>query len=199
MYFVYLLCIAIATLLIGPFVLSFGEWLVHRYVLHRPLWFINFPYRAHALIHHHVFKGDDTYLLENRPKDEIAQAKRKIPMAYWAPLVVVPLGTFPFLVVASVFALFYWWSAVFTIGGIGFLLAAASFALYEYTHYCMHDPKGRWIERLKIFKWLDRHHRIHHLDPRSNLNVVMFPFLIWSADRVFRTLRTEHPLLPTEA
>jgi hypothetical protein len=79
------------------------------------------------------------------------------------------------------------------VGGIGFLLSAASFALYEYTHYSMHHPKQRWIERLQMYQWLNRHHRIHHLDPKSNLNVVMFPFWIWSADRFFNTLRTDHP------
>ena len=193
--------IAIATLFIGPFVLSYGEWSIHKYVLHRPLWFIRFPFRAHTLIHHDIFKGDETYFLENRPAEDVADARGKIPMAWWAPFIVVPLGSSPFLLAATLAVIiFSWWSVAYMVSGIGFGLAAAAFTLYEYTHYCMHHPRERvWMKLRflrKLFERLDRHHRIHHIDPTSNLNVVMFPFIIWSADWFFDTLRNDHPLLP---
>jgi len=55
---------------------------------------------------------------------------------------------------------------------------------YEYGHWCMHVRKRRWIERTKVFRWLDAHHRGHHRMHAKNLNVV-FPL----ADYVLRTRR----------
>ena len=55
--------------------------------------------------------------------------------------------------------------------------------LYEYLHYCMHIPKGRWLEKTFWFKWLDSHHHMHHKRHFNNLNVVL-PV----ADMLFGTL-----------
>jgi sterol desaturase/sphingolipid hydroxylase (fatty acid hydroxylase superfamily) len=52
-------------------------------------------------------------------------------------------------------------------------------------HYVMHVPRDRWIERTRVFRFLNEHHRLHHKDHNTNLNVV-FPL----ADLLFRTLRT---------
>jgi hypothetical protein len=64
-------------------------------------------------------------------------------------------------------------------------LAAMGFYyfLYEYLHYCMHIPKGRWLENTLWFHWLDSHHHMHHMRPFNNLNVVL-PL----ADVLFGTL-----------
>ncbi len=40
---------------------SFFEWGLHKYLMHRPLW--DYPFRAHALVHHQVFRADNTYHL----------------------------------------------------------------------------------------------------------------------------------------
>jgi hypothetical protein len=56
---------------------------------------------------------------------------------------------------------------------------------YEYLHYCMHIPQGRWIERQAFFHWLSNHHLQHHRKHFTNLNV-----FIPIADYVFRTLRS---------
>jgi hypothetical protein len=69
---------------------SFYEWALHRYVMHRPLGKFRYPFEAHALVHHHVFRADKTYHLIN-PKDA-----RTIPMAWWNGPVLVALGMVPF-------------------------------------------------------------------------------------------------------
>ena len=46
-------------------------------------------------------------------------------------------------------------------------------ATYEYIHYCMHIPKGRWVEKLAVFRWLNDHHLQHHRKHFTNLNVVL--------------------------
>ncbi len=50
---------------------------------------------------------------------------------------------------------------------------AAYYLAYEYLHWCMHVPAKRWIEGTRFFKWIDIHHRVHHLHPMKNLNVVL--------------------------
>jgi hypothetical protein len=67
--------------------------------------------------------------------------------------------------------------------------------LYEYLHFCMHVPKGRWLEKSACFSWLDAHHHQHHERHFKNLNVVLpladliFGTLIPATRRIPRPLR----------
>jgi hypothetical protein len=67
--------------------------------------------------------------------------------------------------------------------------------LYEYLHFCMHVPKGRWLEKSAWFSWLDAHHHQHHERHFKNLNVVLpladllFGTLIRANRRIPRPLR----------
>ena len=62
---------------------SFFEWTLHRYIMHRPLGKFRYPFESHALIHHRVFKADNTYHLIH-PKD----AKTR-PKMLWKTVMVV--------------------------------------------------------------------------------------------------------------
>ena len=182
-----------ATIVGGIVFLMVMERLIHRDVLHNPRSLIQYAYIAHHKIHHSLFGGDETYFLQNRPAEHLEPHEEKIPMAWWAKYLIVPLGSVPFMLSATPFVLFaWWWSAAIMVSATGLVLSALAFATYEYMHYCMHHPKNRRIERTALFKWLDRHHLIHHLDPRSNLNVVMFPFP-YGIDWWCGTLRLDHP------
>ena len=57
---------------------------------------------------------------------------------------------------------------------------------YEGLHYLMHKPTFPWIERSRYFKFLERHHRIHHFQMARNLNV-----LVPVADFLLGSLVTE--------
>ena len=57
---------------------------------------------------------------------------------------------------------------------------------YEGLHYLMHKPTFPWIERSRYFKFLERHHRIHHFQMDRNLNV-----LVPVADFLLGSLVTE--------
>lgn len=144
---------------------SFFEWALHRFVLHRPFLFVRHPYLAHAVTHHGRFgSGEDYHLL--RESD-----KHLVRMGWWAAplllLVNAPAGILAARAVGS------WWVLP------GFLAAMASYyAAYEYFHWCMHVPRRRWFQSTRLFRWLDRHHRIHHLAAGRNLNVV-FPLADW--------------------
>jgi len=155
---------------------SFFEWTLHRFVMHRPLWKFRYPFETHALIHHHVFRADETYHLKHE-KD-----KKTIPMAWWNGPVLVLIGAVPFALLAWV------------VGHWGILVGASVafigyFAAYEYMHWCMHLPKKRSVERSGIFFRLNGHHLLHHRYMHKNFNVV-FPL----ADLLLGTLLLRSPV-----
>ncbi|MCL4180843.1 MAG: fatty acid hydroxylase [Verrucomicrobia bacterium] len=140
---------------------SFFEWALHRFVMHRPLPGFQYPFRAHTLVHHHVFKADHRYHLIH---DE---DKHTIPMAWWNGPALVAIGQCPFLLVAWLTG--HWG---FYIGAVA--AQALYYAIYEYIHWCMHLPRQRNIERSGIFFRLNGHHILHHRYMHKNFNVV-FP------------------------
>ncbi|MDP3645716.1 MAG: hypothetical protein Q8R25_01380 [bacterium] len=180
-----LFLILFATILIGPFVMSTGEWSIHKYAMHTGWWFLTFPFNAHDQTHHPMFSGKK-YLLKDRPGEEIEEASGKIMMAKWAFAVVIPVGTLPFMLVASPFALFFdWWAPAFVIVSIGAFYATLNYIIYEIIHLRFHNPRGWRIEKWPVIQWLNEQHQGHHNDSETNLNVV-FPFADW----LFGTLRT---------
>lgn len=150
---------------------SLFEYAFHRWLLHRPSRLLPYPYQVHALLHHQVFGGDATYQVQ-REED-----RGLILFQWWqAPLLLaVHLPAVWGLQVASGLPVFW--------GGMTAL--AVYYGLYEYLHWCMHNPAGRWIERAGPFRYLDTHHRLHHRFWRTNFNVVL---PIW--DLVFGTFRS---------
>jgi hypothetical protein len=141
---------------------SFFEWTLHRYLMHSLLW--PYPFHAHALVHHGLFRADHSYHLRRE------QDKPKVTFAWWnAPGLV--LLTLPLLL--SLGAVFGW--PVFW----GGLIAEVSYyTLYESLHWCMHVPRSRRVEKTRVFRWLNAHHRVHHYYAFKNLNVV-FPLADW--------------------
>jgi len=155
---------------------SFFEWTLHRYVMHRPVGKFRYPFETHTLIHHRVFRADETYHLI-QPKDA-----QTIPMAWWNGPVLVLLGTLPFVALAALLG--HWWLVA---GALP--TTAAYYATYEYIHWCMHLPKRRNLERSGIFFRLNGHHLLHHRYMGKNFNVVL-PL----ADLLLGTLLLRSPL-----
>ncbi len=146
---------------VGFVVGSFFEWALHRFVMHRPFPGFHYPFRAHALVHHQVFKSDHSYHLVNE------QDKHTIPMAWWNGPALVAFGQLPFLLVAWLIGHWgFFWGAL--------IAHALYYATYEYLHWCMHLPRQRNIERSGLFFRLNGHHILHHRYMHKNFNVV-FP------------------------
>lgn len=140
---------------------SFFEWTLHRYVMHRPIWNFRYAFQAHAVVHHQVFKADQTYHLQDE-KD-----KETIPMAWWNGPALIAIGVIPFALIS--WAVGEWG---FALGG--FLAFAIYYGTYEYIHWCMHLPKARRVEKPRWFRKLNGHHLLHHRYMHKNFNVV-FP------------------------
>lgn len=151
--------------LLGSFVVFFlysslFEWALHLYLMHSDK-IMKYPHRAHQLEHHEIYKADATY--EIQPDGDY----NNLTFAWWNAPLLIALHT-PL-----------WLALYFTVGVAGVLGAlaamAAYYGVYEYLHFCMHVPTGRFFERTAFFKYANNHHRLHHVYFKKNLNVV-FPF-----------------------
>lgn len=174
--------VAVTAILGIPYA-SIFEWSFHRYVMHKPLRWFRYPYEAHTLTHHKIFKADHTYHVQ-RESD-----KKKIPMAWWNVPFIILMRVFPFAIAATPFIFFDWWQGSVAISVTGVVLSVAYYATYEYFHWCMHLPKDRLWMRSRFLRWLFRllngHHLLHHRYMGTNFNVVC-PI----ADLLFGTLIT---------
>lgn len=151
---------ALGGIAVGIVFASFFEWVLHKYVMHRPVGKFRYAFHAHAVVHHQIFKADHTYHLINE-KD-----KDTIPMAWWNGPVLIAIGILPF---AALSWLFGQWA--FAVGGL--IAFTSYYGFYEYIHWCMHLPKARRIEKPWFFQRLDAHHRLHHRYMHKNFNVVL--------------------------
>jgi hypothetical protein len=139
---------------------SFFEWSLHRFVMHKRVSFFSYPFEKHAMVHHQIFKADETYHLIHE-KD-----KYTIPMAWWNGPAMIAVGTIPFAVVAVMLR-----SWGFVCGS--FVAFSGYYGTYEYLHWCMHLPRKRNVERTGFFFRLNGHHLLHHRYMGKNFNVVM--------------------------
>src|SRR5262245_66059413 len=112
---------------------SFFEWLLHRFLMHRPVGIFRYPFERHALVHHRIFKADHTYHLTEE-KD-----KETIPMAWWNGPVLIAICQLPFLIVAAI-------SHKWGLFCGATLTMTAYYAAYEYMHWCMHLPRKPHVE-----------------------------------------------------
>lgn len=156
---------------------SIFEWLLHSTLMHKPLGPMRYPYETHTLVHHRLFRADETYHLSSHADE---RDKHTITMAWWNALVLVPISASPFIL----FALF----GPLRVGATAVVVLAMYYGMYEYIHWCMHLPKQRRVECLGLFRRLNGHHLLHHRYMNKNFNVVL-PFADWC----FGTLLTRSP------
>jgi hypothetical protein len=167
---------------------SFFEWAFHRYWLHRP-WLPKECFTAHTLVHHQLCKFEDTFHV-SEPEQEEA-----LGFQWWGGPFLIVLNVTPWVLAA--------WAL--TSAGLAWpcwpyvIALAVAFSLYyagyEGLHHLMHKPRFPFIENSRYFKFIKRHHRIHHVYMNRNLNV-----LLPLADLVIGTLVTDVPApVPTPA
>lgn len=157
---------------------SIFEWILHKYLMHKPFLGFDYAFRAHALTHHVIFKADESYHLQNTAD------KNTIRMAWWNGPVLIFASNVPMILIS-------WLSGDWLICAISILTIACYYGTYEYLHWCMHLPKPtkRIFEKGWVFKKINGHHLLHHRYPNKNLNVVL-PF----ADTILGTLLIHSPV-----
>jgi hypothetical protein len=146
------------------------EYTFHRWLMHGLRRYVSQPYETHVHLHHRIFRGDHRYHVLR------ADDRSFILFEWWqAPLILGPHAAVLWGMQATA-----GWPVLWP----GLAALGVYYLLYEYLHWCMHNPTSRRIERTSIFRYLDAHHRLHHAHWRINFNVVL-PL----ADLVFRTFR----------
>ena len=147
---------------------SFFEWIYHRYWLHRP-WLPPQMFTAHTLVHHQLCKHGDTFHVHDEEQEEA------LTFQWWGGPLLIALNLLPWSAVG-------WWSmramAVPLLPVIASLVTVVVtffiyYGAYEGFHYLMHRPTIAWIERSRLFRFLERHHRLHHVHMGKNFNVVL--------------------------
>ena len=122
---------------IGIVFASFFEWVLHKYVMHRPVGKFRYAFQAHAIVHHGTFKADKTYhLLDEKDKETI-------PMAWWNGPVLVIIGVLPFVLLALMIGQCGWKS----LGGSASSMATTCFITVTCTRISM------WCCRWPISAW----------------------------------------------
>ena len=161
---------------------SFFEWTFHRYWLHRP-WRPKECFTSHTLVHHQLCKHDDTFVVTDEEQHEA------LSFAWWGGPALIAINVAPWALLACGLA-----ALGVSLPSVPFVSALAAtvalyYAGYETLHYLMHKPSIPAIERSRYFRFIERHHGIHHVHMDRNLNVLL-PLADWALG----TLVTEKPV-----
>lgn len=155
--------------LVVPLVLvvsNWFEWRVHKHVLHRRRWPVQFIYDRHTPMHHMVFVEGDMALRSPR------EMRLVLMPAFGIALIVVLTAPFAGAVA-------WLWSA--NAGWLFLVTASLYMVSYELFHLAYHLPENSLIGRIALVRVLRRHHARHHeprLMQRYNFNVTL-PLFDW--------------------
>jgi hypothetical protein len=177
-------------ILAGPLytipLISLGEWLVHGVAYHGKLPGLKFIRDIHHAGHHFALFPPARYV-QHGPYS-FMRMRQPVPFAMsdnalddklseWSQIALhfvvgIPLILLPAWLLTCSPAFLY--STLATLAFVSWLLA--------YVHGVIHTPRDRFVERMAWFRWLDRHHYIHHVDLSANIN-----FLLPICDLLFGT------------
>ena len=137
------------------------EWHAHRDLLHRRTWPLEELYVRHTPQHHAVFVSEDMFIRDWR---EV----KLVLLPAWGVLAIIvaglPVGLL-FALAGSTNVAALWVASI-----VGYVL------MYEWLHLAYHLPAEGPIGRLRVTRWLRRHHQRHHapqLMQRWNFNVTL--------------------------
>jgi hypothetical protein len=143
------------------------EWTVHKFPMHHPRP-PRFMYKNHVLLHHVAFT--------DRNMPIAATPELGLIMMPWYTMLGLFVVASPVMIVAG-FLRGPGLAGVFLLGAVGYFLT------YELLHALYHLPDATLnragVGRLRLFRWLQAHHRHHHILSRMahvNFNVT-FPLM----------------------
>ena len=148
------------------FLNSFVEFFAHKYVMHRPFRLVPYGY-AHTTSHHAKFGADASYALTG-PDDE----RRTHILFTWREYVLLPAFCL------AVYAPVEWLIGKPILAGV-LLSALTGLQMFNSLHWRFHAPTDTWFQGTRFFRFLSRHHRIHHGDMTKNFNVFFLPIADW--------------------
>lgn len=152
---------------------SLTEYVVHRFVMHRPVPGLRAIDRRHSLQHHRFFTDRDGFLEE----------LRDLHVTLFPPLLLALFALITFVLAAIVAVLFSIQTA-----GVFFSTCIGYYIAYEAIHASAHlqrvgSGRPRWLTKLNSA------HQLHH-DPRR-MRSFNFNIVIPIGDWLFRTYRSD--------
>lgn len=158
---------------------SFFEWYWHKLWMHTPR-FPTAAFKGHTLVHHSLYKSDDSYFFQ-----EVGHPEHILLKPYALPAIVA--AHLPIIYLIDRYVAHHT-----MIGAVTAILLY--FVIYEYMHWNMHVPRDHFVERFRWFRFLREHHRLHHRYYQKNF-CVLFPL----ADLCLGTLITHESLARRKA
>lgn len=166
---------------------SFVEHAIHKHLLHstpkslRKIKYVKSMWQGHSVSHHGTYMPDDHYTQDETNKEEVLTFKW-----YEGPLIVIASTSILFAISASVRYLIGLPFNPLMPEVIGACIAISLYYVaYEGLHAIMHVPKKWiWLRKRRFMVWLNNHHYQHHIDPRTNLNVIIpIADYVWGTKR----------------
>jgi hypothetical protein len=145
------------------------EWLVHKYVMHRPVNIkgLRAIYERHTLNHHQFFSDE-----EMRFRDDKDWRVTVFPP--YALVVFTLMSILPAAALGLVFSP--------NVGWLFMCVTTGMYLIYEFMHFCCHVDEGGFVKHCPLVNTLRRHHTAHHnarLMMEVNMNLT-FPIADWA-------------------
>lgn len=150
-------------LLFSCCLVSFIEHQVHAQLMHKknPLSSrdkgFEKVFKSHAIVHH----GHYSQIFTDEP---VAPGEDK---EIRLTVLKAPIKTLPFTILIAIFS---WQCALFFVATV-----LVHHWIWNKIHLEMHKPEGKGFSNWAPYRFLARHHYLHHVHPNKNFNVV-FPF-----------------------
>jgi hypothetical protein len=147
-----------------PVFLAFGnavEWHAHKGLLHRRTWPLEVLYTRHTPQHHALYVAEDMYIREWR------ELKFVLLPAY---------GVVGIVALTSPVTIALWLAGQSNLAALWVASVVFYILTYEWFHLAYHLPADGFVGRLRVTRWLRRHHQRHHtphLMQRWNFNVTV--------------------------
>ncbi|MGH8850412.1 MAG: fatty acid hydroxylase family protein [Casimicrobiaceae bacterium] len=147
---------------------NFGEWALHRYVMHRKIdvFALRAVYDRHTRQHHQYFTDNDVTI----------DTTREFRIVFFPWRVLIVLG---------VFGVILGWVAALLInpnaGYIVFIGMIGHYVTYETFHFCCHVHDNWLVRNVPFINTIRRHHSAHHnmgIMMHFNMNLT-FPVADW--------------------
>jgi len=148
--------IILSYIVLSVLLMSFIEWSIHKYVMHKELWPLSKEYRNHTLQHHGRF-----YQTFNYEEDEVGRQFGLKLSILWNLIAASPILIIMYLICPLFCYIF--------IGVVIF-----HHLTWNVIHDEMHNETYGFIKYMPGYKFLEWHHYLHHRHVNKNFNIV-FP------------------------
>ena len=148
---------------------NFGEWAMHKYVMHRliDVFALRAIYDRHTRQHHQYFTDNDPTIHSVK--------EFRIVFFPWRVLMVLAVGG----------GLLAWIAAQLINANAGYVVFATMighYVVYETLHFFCHVPDNAFVRRMPLVNTIRRHHAAHHnmgIMMHCNMNLT-FPIADWA-------------------